>query len=408
MTGSDETACRPRVLGIVADDLTGATDSSAAFAEAGWRVELLLQPQRHRVSEGNSRVAAGPSPLVLAVATGCRAAGDGQAAARTAAAVHQLRRSGIDRLYLKIDSTVRGSVAGQIDGALSAWQAAHSHPIAVICPAFPALGRTVADGIVLVHGVPVAASPAGQDPVTPQHESRLDVIIPGSVGGTNPAPSDPETGAKINYDARTDADLSGVAAVVDRAGPAAIAVGSGGLAAALADRWRQPKSPKASSGVGGRDGPILLAVSSLHPVAHQQLAAVHEEPDLRTAVHVITTHDVDVKGTAAQIAADLADRVVQALAARHYRALVLVGGDGAAAVLRSLRAQRISLTSPITSGIPAGVIVGGPADGTHLVTKSGGFGDHRTLITIVRRLHAGDLPATAIPPETDLPPKKDS
>jgi D-threonate/D-erythronate kinase len=368
------------------------------FAEAGWRVELLLQPQRHRVPEGNSRAQDGSAPLVLAVATGCRAAGDEQAAEHTAAAVHQLWRSGIDRLYLKIDSTVRGSVAGQIDGALSAWQAAHSHPVAVVCPAFPALGRTVEDGIVLVHGMPVAASPAGQDPVTPRRESRLDVIIPGSVGRASPdrasADRGPGTDVKINYDARTDADLSRVAAVVDQAGPAAIAVGSGGLAGALADRWRQPESPE-PSGTGG-SGPVLLAVSSLHPVARQQLAALREDLDLRRAVHVITTVDVEENGSAAQIAADLADRVVQELTARHYRALVLVGGDGAAAVLRSLRAQRISLTSPITTGIPAGVIVGGPADGTHLVTKSGGFGDHRTLITIVRRL------------TPDLPSKKDS
>jgi uncharacterized protein YgbK (DUF1537 family) len=373
-------------------------DASAVFAEAGWRVELLLQPQ-----EGNSSGRSGPPPLVLAVATGCRAADGDQAAERTEAAVHQLIRSGIDRLYLKVDSTVRGSVAGQIDGALSAWQAVRSHPVAVVCPAFPALGRTVEDGTVLVDGLPVAESPAGQDPVTPQRESRLDVIIPGSIPADAADPR-PGTDAKITYDARTDADLARVAAVVDDAGPTVIAVGSGGLSAALADRWRQPEPAKASGVLGGRSGPVLLAVSSLHPVARRQLAALDQELDLRSAVQIITTLDDDLNGPAARVAADLADRVVQELTARHYRALVLVGGDGAAAVLRSLRAQRIRLTSPITTGIPAGVIVGGPADGTHLVTKSGGFGDHRTLITIVRLLHAGptagDLRATAIPSDT--------
>jgi uncharacterized protein YgbK (DUF1537 family) len=32
----------PRVLGLVADDLTGAADSAVGFAEHGWRVELAL------------------------------------------------------------------------------------------------------------------------------------------------------------------------------------------------------------------------------------------------------------------------------------------------------------------------------------------------------------------------------
>jgi uncharacterized protein YgbK (DUF1537 family) len=36
----------PALLGLVADDLTGATDSAAGFAEHGWRVELILRPTR--------------------------------------------------------------------------------------------------------------------------------------------------------------------------------------------------------------------------------------------------------------------------------------------------------------------------------------------------------------------------
>ena len=34
----------PTVLGLVADDLTGAGDSAAGFADQGWRVVLALNP----------------------------------------------------------------------------------------------------------------------------------------------------------------------------------------------------------------------------------------------------------------------------------------------------------------------------------------------------------------------------
>ena len=34
----------PRVLGLVADDLTGAGDAAAGLAEAGWRALLALRP----------------------------------------------------------------------------------------------------------------------------------------------------------------------------------------------------------------------------------------------------------------------------------------------------------------------------------------------------------------------------
>ena len=56
-------------------------------------------------------------------------------------------------------------------------------------------------------------------------------------------------------------------------------------------------------------------------------------------------------------------------------ALVLVGGDGAAAVLDRLDADGITIDGAIVPGCPTGIVVGGPADGLRLVTKSGGFGD---------------------------------
>ena len=99
--------------------------------------------------------------------TGVRAAADDVAAERTAAAVRELLARGCDRLYVKIDSTMRGSVAGQLRGALAAWAEKHTGAGAVLCPAFPDQGRTVVGGQVLVDGVPVARTAAAADPVTP-------------------------------------------------------------------------------------------------------------------------------------------------------------------------------------------------------------------------------------------------
>jgi D-threonate/D-erythronate kinase len=121
-----------RIVGLVADDLTGATDSAVQFAEAGWTasVERVLLRQQDELS--------GDRPAVIAVATGVRAAAAAHAADRTASAVRRLSARGVDRLFIKIDSTIRGSVAGQVRGALSAWTAG-GRPTAVICPRFLSL-----------------------------------------------------------------------------------------------------------------------------------------------------------------------------------------------------------------------------------------------------------------------------
>jgi D-threonate/D-erythronate kinase len=383
----------PRRVGLVADDLTGATDSAVQFAAVGWSAHLLRNP-----TAGPDL--AGPGPSLLAVATEVRAVGNDDAAERTAAAVRELLALGCDRLYLKIDSTMRGSVVGQLRGALAAWSVSHPDAVVVLCPAFPDQNRTVVDGQLLVDGVPVAHTAAAADPVTPVLDSWLERLVPGAVAVT---PSDLDAAvrpgsdpARLMFaDASTDADLDAIAAAVDRLGPCGVVSGSAGLAAAMARRWSAgttgPASPVRSS------TRILVAVSSLHPVTAMSVArlrGVLTAPGAQgqPAVDVITTPESRA-ATSAEIAADFGERVAEQLRRRQYDALVLVGGDGAAATLDRVGATSITVHAALAPGIPIGTISGGAANGLRVVTKSGGFGDADSLIEIV------DLLQTSAPRE---------
>jgi uncharacterized protein YgbK (DUF1537 family) len=386
-------------VGLVADDLTGATDSALQFAEQGWTTCLELGPLAARAPSAPT------GRSLVAVATGMRAAPHEVAADTTAAAVSALTATGIDRLFLKIDSTVRGSVAAQVRGALSAWRVSHPDSVAVVCPAFPAQGRAVVDGVVVVHGVPVADTAAAVDPVTPVTESRLDVLLPGAVQAAVPdllrllrpeAPSRPEL---LVVDATTDDDLDRLAEALEAAGSRAVAVGSAGLAAALARR-SGGADVRARTTSSRR---VLIVVSSVHPQAREQVERLRE----RCLLDV--DHDVDVMTTgteraaaeaAVEIASRLADEVVDRLNSGNFDALVLVGGDGAAAVLTRLHAERVLIDSAIVPGAPDGRIVGGRADGLRVVTKSGGFGGPDTLTTVVRRLRDAAACQQAAPQPT--------
>ena len=57
------------MLGLVADDLTGAGDAAVGFAGAGWRAVLSLRPGAWRPDAVAAR------PTVLAVSTGGASAG---------------------------------------------------------------------------------------------------------------------------------------------------------------------------------------------------------------------------------------------------------------------------------------------------------------------------------------------
>jgi D-threonate/D-erythronate kinase len=374
-------------VGLVADDLTGATDSAVQFAEAGWSAHLLRGP-------GSAPEITDSGSSLLAVVTGVRSVAAEVAAERTATAVEELLAHGCERLYLKIDSTVRGSVAGQLRGALAAWGAAHPGAAALLCPAFPDQGRTVVGGQVLVDGVPVTRTAAAADPVTPVLDSRLERLVPGATATTLADLGDDRNAAPIAFvDAVTNADLAAVAACVDGLGPAWVPAGSAGLAAAMARRWSA--GPSRSRTAGRPCARILVGVSSLHPIA---LSSVERLRDVmaaggvrhRPAVDVITTPAA--RADAAAVAAGFGDRVADQLAEAPYDALVLVGGDGAAAALDRAGATAITVYSALAPGVPIGTIVGGAAHGAWVVTKSGGFGDADSLIHIIDRLQSDAAP----------------
>ena len=247
------------VLGLIADDLTGAGDASVQFAKRG--LAHALGTRLH--DSGTAAPIDARDSFVFAVTTDSRALSNEAAEKLTADAVTALMSAGADRVFLKIDSTLRGSVPGQVAGALKAWRTRHPDARAVVCPAYPAMGRTVASNRLLVHGEPVERTAFGRDPVSPVTTSDMAVLLPGS----------PHISV---VDASTDADLMAIAASISSAGPSVIAVGSGGLAGALAALWcEQPPANALTARVSSQSGKqsrILMQVSSLNPVSRAQVA----------------------------------------------------------------------------------------------------------------------------------------
>lgn len=320
------------VAALVADDLTGANDTAVQFARAGWDVRLLLS------SEGSGRAESGggepggagseaPAPVantLYATTTDARAASAEQAEQLTAKAVGDAAARGAARFYLKVDSTLRGSVAAQISGALGGLRAHGEEAAVVLCPAYPSMGRSVAGGVLSVHGTPVAETALRDDPATPVRHSDLRELVPGAVQvsaaqvqsppSPDPRAAGPEApdaapahlqpgplraaledayasgGRILAVDAVTDADLSVLAEAVAQARVPLLPAGSAGLAVALARVWARTGAaePAALPDRPSR-GRHLLQVSSLNPVsleqvermrAHQGFDVVVGEPSL--------------------------------------------------------------------------------------------------------------------------------
>ena len=176
------------MIGLLADDLTGACDSAAPFLGEG-RVLVSIWPA----------FAPDSSAACLAISTETRDGTPEEARTRSRQAVHLLLTAGANRIFRKVDSRLRGHLREELAGALDAWPGR-----CLLAPALPAEGRLTVGGRQLVDG---AAIDIG---------TLLDGLERVEI-----------------RDAATDDDLSALAAAVD-ADRELMPAGTNGLAAALA------------------------------------------------------------------------------------------------------------------------------------------------------------------------------
>lgn len=380
---------------IIADDLTGACDAGALFAGGG-PVGVFVAPDL-------------PGAQWAAAAVDCesRALAPAAAAARmrhTAAAMEARLRGG--RAFKKIDSTCRGPIAAELDALLDATGAT----TALVCPAFPAQGRTVRDGLLSVHGRPAHESAAALDPDYPGASSDLVEIL--ARHSSRPVSLLPlkEVRAPIAELARTlvgrtgifvadaeqERDLDALAAAAMSRDDCLLA-GSAGLARAAAAAWGCSAPPPALP----PPGPWLIVAGSPHPATRAQLQALEasgvagawldgaREPDLRGVLAALgagrpafVSIAEHLAGTREAIAARLAETARAILAASAPTLAVLTGGETAVAVLRTLGADRLELSGAPAAGLALGRLIRGERAPLPLLTKAGGFGAPELFVTL--------------------------
>ena len=221
---------------ILADDLTGACDAAAPFAARGLATTVpLARPGRPL------RIPAGADVLAADVDT--RRLGRRSAVARTTAAARDAYLGGASALYKKVDSTLRGHVAAELRAVLRGWHLAERRgapaPRVVLCPAFPALGRRVVGGRLLVEGqgdLGSVAELAGFEPSSPFIALPIETLASGAraVAAVLSRPGD--EGTLVLADATESRHLAVLAEAAALIDPPPLLAGSAGLATALADR----------------------------------------------------------------------------------------------------------------------------------------------------------------------------
>ncbi len=220
----------PPPVFILADDVTGAADSGAAFLASGRSVRVMLEdPNSDLISSLDEC-----SESVVAISTEIRNLPQDQAAEVVARTAMLLRSaSNCPIFFNKVDSAARGHFGAQTIAALEASGAA----LALVTPAFPQAGRTVHAGLLNVRDA------AAQN--TTVSLGDLFASVDATQIETLPAGTIPELeqgiaraldrGLRILLcDAQTQTDLERLATAACRMPQSILWTGSAGLARALA------------------------------------------------------------------------------------------------------------------------------------------------------------------------------
>jgi D-threonate/D-erythronate kinase len=390
------------IVTVLADDLTGACDTGCLFAGRG-AVGVIAEPA---LPDSDASL--------VAVDTESRDLEPAEAGRHLRATAERLgSRLGGGRAFKKIDSTMRGSVGAELDGLLESgsWEGA------LICPAFPAQGRVVRDGLLRVDGALAHESPIGRDRHYPGPTSDVAAMLEPAIkrpvmrlflpavraGADTVLEHLAQAGGDvIAADAESDTDLDILASAAARC-PRLLLAGSAGLGRAFAEALDYP-APRASL---PRTGAWLWVVGSPHPASRAQLLALEAagapgawlDGDghldfapllgaLGRGGPAFLACAVTARLEPRAVAAALGDAAARVLEDTAVDLLAVTGGETAFGVITALGASRLDLAGAPASGLALGTLTLGdarPARARRLpfLTKAGGFGAPDLFLTLL-------------------------
>jgi uncharacterized protein YgbK (DUF1537 family) len=406
------------ILGVIADDFTGATDVASMLVRAGMRtVQVIGVPRDDRLL---------PEADAVVVALKTRTVPADEAVRESLAALRWLQAAGMRQCYFKYCSTFDSTAAGNIGPVAEALLRSLGSDFTIACPAFPENGRTIFRGHLFVDDLLLSDSGMRDHPLTPMRDAslvrllqaqvqasvgliRYDTVAQGSAAVQARIAALRSQGVVLAVaDAIDNDDLRVLAAAC--ADLPLLTAGSGlalGLPEVYASRgWMKPDAQAArldpvAGGAAVLAGscsqatnaqvaqwqaagrPALAidarALARGEPVAQNALAWATARLPREAVLIFATAAAAELKAVQAELGAARAGALVETCLAQIARGLVdagvqrlvVAGGETSGAVVQALGVATLRIGPAICPGVPWTQAEGRPL---WLALKSGNFG----------------------------------
>lgn len=397
------------IFGCIADDFTGGSDIASFFAKGGLSTVLY---------NGVPNDQNAPKADVCVIALKTRTQDTQDAVRDSLDAVKWLKKQGAQQFYVKYCSTFDSTPEGNIGPINDAVIEELGVPYTILCPALPVNGRTVKDGCLYVHGVPLHESTMKDHPLTPMWDYDLVRLMePQSKFQSLKLPNDLTEKEAINFinkekqkndsspfyiipDYKTDEDAE---IIVRLFGNLTLLTGGSGLAEPLAKTFEQEME---ADEFDSSDSKALILSGSCSETTRKQIEAYQKsggksyfidpmkllsgEESVESIWSAIRSNEgsmlvyssdspenvrktqekgkEEVAGILEKTTAELAARAVEA----GYHRIIVAGGETSGSVTKKLGYTSYHIGKSIAPGVPIMI----PTEDTRvrLVLKSGNFG----------------------------------
>jgi uncharacterized protein YgbK (DUF1537 family) len=410
------------LLGAIADDFTGAADLANTLVRSGLGVVLTIGVPHAKTDLGSAEA------VVVALKSRTQAVEDAVADSR--AALNCLRQLGAKQFFFKYCSTFDSTPSGNIGPVADALLDDLGTDFAMVCPAFPANGRTVYQGHLFVADQLLSESPMKDHPLTPMSDSNLvrmleqqskysvglvahDVVSAGVEATAAACDALRRTGVRYGVvDALSEQDLETIGTA---AASHMLITGASGAAMSLAENFRhrglagEPENPALSE----VQGPAAILAGSCSQATRAQVAYWRRNyPHFQLDVNRIAAGEAVVQEAlswaekkspqsilvyssaepdeieaiqnkygreqAAAMVENVTGQIAAGLVASGTRRFIVAGGETSGAVVSALEITRLKVGPEIEPGVPWMETIGELR--IALALKSGNFGSENFFL----------------------------
>ena len=403
------------VLGVIADDLTGATDVANTLVKRGMTTVQAAGPPDDGFDPGDAQA--------IVIALKSRTCAVSEAIADSLQALRWLAEKGANQFLFKycstFDSTSDGNIGPVADSLLDELGA----EFAFVCPASPENGRSIYNGHLFVGDQLLSESPMRHHPLTPMYDSSLirlmnaqsehscglidiHTVRKGPEAISAAARRLIDSGHRYGVtDAIDEGDLETIGAAT--AGHRLI-TGAAGMAIGLPANLGSRGEAETRWCLPDIDGRCLVLAGSCSAATRNQIAeACRIWPNRKLDIHLLAKGPEEIARTVDWAASQPADTpvliygssdpeevrenqqkygtdtagelietglasIARQLALQDFTRMIVAGGETSGAVVAALQIRGLRIGSEIEPGVPWTETIGGRP--TALALKSGNFG----------------------------------